>query len=79
MEAWDNPATGLVAIFDTHIGHYVIAVAALISILVWIFSSHGTGLRKCAALLMGGTIALAACVVLVHFFPPGPTPPGGMA
>jgi hypothetical protein len=75
---WDTPLTTLQLDFDTHIGQCVIAAAALISLLSWIFSRHGTGLRKVAAVGLGGSIALAAVVLLAHYFPPGPVPPGAM-
>lgn len=78
MEVWNGPIDVLLTDFDTHIGHYILAAAVLISFLLWLFSKHDTGLRKCAALLFGGSLSIVMCVLLVHFFPAGPTPPGGM-
>ena len=75
---WDAPLCGVWALFDSHVGHYVIAVAVLISLVGWIFSPHGTGLRKLIAVAFGGAVAMAVNVLLMHFFPAGPIPPGGM-
>jgi hypothetical protein len=75
---WDVPLAGLEPPLDTHIGHYLIAAVVLISLVGWIFSQHGTGLRKLNAVAFGGAIALAAIVLLGHYFPPGPPTPGAM-
>lgn len=75
---WDAPFAGIEPPFDSHVGHYVIAAAALISCLLWIFSARNTGLHKLAAVAVGGSIALAAIVLMIHLFPPGPIPPGAM-
>jgi hypothetical protein len=75
---WDAPLAGLEPPLDTKIGHYVIAAAVLISLVGWIFSQHGTGLRKLNAVAFGGAVALAAIVLLGHYFPLGPPSPGGM-
>jgi hypothetical protein len=74
----DMPLATILFGLDTNIGHYVIAAAVLISLVGWIFSQHGTGLRKLNAVAFGGAVALVALVLLGHYFPPGPIPPGGM-
>jgi hypothetical protein len=76
MDTPPNPLN-LQLVFDTHIGHYVIAAACVISFLVWMFSPHNTALRKLAAIGFGCAISLAVVVVMGHlFFPAGPMTPG---
>jgi hypothetical protein len=74
----DMPISTVLFGLDNQIGHYVIAAAVLISLVGWVFSQHGTGLRKLNAVAFGGAVALAAIVLLGHYFPPGPPTPGGM-
>ena len=75
---WDDPLNTLQLAFDTHIGRYIIATLALLSLVCWLLSGANASLRKLAAVAVGGSVALMMLVLAGHFFAAGALPPGAM-